>query len=146
MKKLATITMAALALAILPGCATQSSDPMQRSNESTYQPKAEINITGDHNSVIVESGDGLYASADGGGDRQRATPTQTQTTDTKPEIAFSMPGGSAGTGSAQPGGNILDRALNKVSGWVGGGTKTPLTKQEADALKDCIDCNIAPSE
>jgi len=129
------------ALAIF-GC--KSADPASRSSAADYGGlKAEVK--GNNNTVnVTVRGDGAFTSAEGGGDVQTNTPNQA--TDTKPEIAFAMPGGSAGTGSAQPGGNVLDRALNKVTGWIGGGTKTPLTKLEADALKYCIDCNIAPSE
>ena len=133
------IILATIALGLVAGC--QTTTPASRANESKYAPVVKIENRGNNNEYKLTLGDGLYASADGGGDTQRVTPTQT--TDTKPEIAVAGPGGSAGTGNAKPGGNVLDNALNKVSGWLGGGTKTPLTKLEADALKDCIDGNCS---
>ena len=136
MKKLATLTMAALALGFMSGC--QNTDPASRSNRTQYRDiYAEVN--GDSNTLHFTVGDGLYASADGGGDTQSNTPTQT--TDTKPEIAVGVGGGSAGTGSAKPGGNIVNDAFNKIAGLVNGTNTVNLTAEEAQALKDCVDEN-----
>ena len=67
--------------------------------------------------------------------------TATQTTDTKPEVAVGVGGGSAGTGGAAPQSGIVGAALEKLMGILGGtaapGTK--LTADEAAAISDCAD-------
>ncbi len=88
-------------MAFVTGC--QNADPASRSNHTQYgdlEPR--IVIEGCHNTVnvTIKIGDGLYASADGGGDEQTNSPTQT--TDTKPEVAVGVGGGSAGTGGSTP--------------------------------------------
>jgi hypothetical protein len=88
-------------MAFVTGC--QNADPASRSNHTQYgdlEPR--IVIEGCHNTVniTIKIGDGLYASADGGGDAQTNSPTQT--TDTKPEVAVGVGGGSAGTGGGTP--------------------------------------------
>jgi hypothetical protein len=88
-------------MAFVTGC--QNADPASRSNHTQYgdlEPR--IVIEGCHNTVniTIKIGDGLYASADGGGDAQTNSPTQT--TDTKPEVAVGVGGGSAGTGGSTP--------------------------------------------
>ena len=131
--KTAVIGAAAMALTwLLAGC--QTADPASRSNRVQYG-----NITVCNSSdVALSLGDGLLASADGGGDTQSNTPTQT--TDTKPEVAVGVGGGSAGTGGAVPSSGIVGEALNKLMGIVGGsGGKLDAT--EATALKDCVDGN-----
>jgi len=90
----ACCVLAALALS---GC--QSADPASRANRAEYgQIAPGITITGASNtvSVSVTIGDGVYASADGGGDTQSNTPTQT--TDTRPDIAVGVGGSTAATG------------------------------------------------
>lgn len=129
----ASLCLCASAL-IFSGC--QTADPASRSNRASYRDiRAEIN--GCSNTLNITVGDGLYASADGGGDKQDSTATQT--TDTKPEVAVGVGGGSAGTGGAAPQSGIVGAALEKLMGIVGGtaapGTK--LTKDEADAISDC---------
>jgi len=120
---------------LLSGC--QTADPASRSNRTSYRDiRAEINGCG--NTLTVTVGDGLYASADGGGDAMEATATQT--TDTKPEVAVGVGGGSAGTGGAAPQSGIVGAALEKLMGILGGtaapGTK--LTADEAAAISDCV--------
>jgi len=88
MRKILTIT---LALGVLAGC--QTTTPASRSNESAYKPEVKIETRGDNNRYELVLGDGLYASADGGGDTQRITPTQTN--DIKPSTAMSY-GGAGG--------------------------------------------------
>ena len=119
---------------LLSGC--QTADPASRSNRTSYRDiRAEIN--GCSNTLTITVGDGLYASADGGGDAMEATATQT--TDTKPEVAVGVGGGSAGTGGAAPQSGIVGAALEKLMGILGGtaapGTK--LTPGEAAAISDC---------
>ncbi|HRR33126.1 MAG TPA: hypothetical protein P5026_03430 [Kiritimatiellia bacterium] len=119
---------------LLSGC--QTADPASRSNRTSYRDiRAEIN--GCSNSLTITVGDGLYASADGGGDAIENTPTQT--TDTKPEVAVGVGGGSAGTGAATPSSGIVGAALEKLMSILGGtaapGTK--LTPGEAAAISDC---------
>ena len=96
-RKLKGAAVVAGLLVFVTGC--QNADPASRSNHAEYgdlEPR--IVIEGCHNTVhvTIKIGDGLYASADGGGDEQTNSPTQT--TDTKPEVAVGVGGGSAGTG------------------------------------------------
>lgn len=130
----ASLCLCASAL-IFAGC--QTADPASRSNRTSYRDiRAEIN--GCSNSLTITVGDGLYASADGGGDAMEATATQT--TDTKPEVAVGVGGGSAGTGGAAPQSGIVGAALEKLMGILGGtapaGTK--LSAEEAAAITDCV--------
>lgn len=120
---------------LLSGC--QTADPASRSNRTSYRDiRAEIN--GTSNTLTITVGDGLYASADGGGDALENTPTQT--TDTKPEVAVGVGGGSAGTGGAAPQSGIVGAALEKLMSILGGtapaGTK--LSTEEAAAINDCV--------
>jgi len=120
---------AALAAA---GC--QSADPASRSNRTRYGDISVVNSSG----VTLTVGDGLVASADGGGDAQHNTPTQT--TDTRPEVAVGFGGGSAGTGGANPASGLAGKALEKLAGILGGGGGK-LTSEEARALRECVDGN-----
>ena len=140
-KSITTTTATALAaLLMLTGC--QTADPASRSNRASYRDiRAEI--AGTSNTIHITVGDGLYASADGGGDRQDSSATQT--TDTKPEVAVGLGGGSAGTGGATPQSGIVSAALEKLMSIVGGtapaGTK--LTTEEASAINTCVSGNCA---
>jgi hypothetical protein len=134
MKQLSASLLLCVSALIFAGC--QTADPASRSNRTSYRDiRAEIN--GCSNSLTITVGDGLYASADGGGDAMEATATQT--TDTKPEVAVGVGGGSAGTGGAAPQSGIVGAALEKLMGILGGtaapGTK--LTAEEAAAISDC---------
>ena len=122
----------------LAGC--QSADPSSRSNRAAYRD-IYATVNGSGNSVTVEVGDGLYASADGGGDKVKSSPVQT--TDIKPEVAAAWAGGSAGTGGAKPSSGIVGEALNKLMGILGGDSTAKLTADEASAIKDCIDGNCS---
>ncbi len=134
MKQLSASLLLCVSALIFAGC--QTADPASRSNRTSYRDiRAEIN--GCSNSLTITVGDGLYASADGGGDAMEATATQT--TDTKPEVAVGVGGGSAGTGGAAPQSGIVGAALEKLMSILGGtaapGTK--LTADEAAAISDC---------
>ena len=138
MKGGAAVTALALLGLALAGC--QSADPASRSNRTAYRD-IYATVNGASNTVTLTVGDGTYASADGGGDKVKSSPTQT--TDTKPEVAVGVGGGSAGTGGAKPASGIAGEALNKLMGILGGdGSK--LTAQEAAAIKDCADgaCSV----
>ena len=127
----ASVLFAVLALA---GC--QTADPASRSNRAAYRD-IYAKVRGASNTVCITVGDGLYASADGGGDKQDSAATQT--TDTRPEVAVGVGGGSAGTGGAAPQSGIVGDALKKLMSIVGGtapeGTK--LTAEEAAAVTAC---------
>lgn len=127
----ASVLFAVLALA---GC--QTADPASRSNRAAYRD-IYAKVRGESNTVCITVGDGLYASADGGGDKQDSAATQT--TDTRPEVAVGVGGGSAGTGGAAPQSGIVGDALKKLMSIVGGtapeGTK--LTAEEAAAVTAC---------
>ena len=126
---------AVLAL-LLAGC--QSADPASRSNRTQYRDIV-AHIQGSTNAINLTIGDGLYASADGGGDA--LDNTATQTTDTKPEVAVGLGGGSAGTGGATPSSGIVGAALEKLMSILSGQSATPLTPAEAQAITDCVGAN-----
>jgi hypothetical protein len=130
----ASVLFAVLALLALTGC--QTADPASRSNRAAYRD-IYAEVRGVSNTVCITVGDGLYASADGGGDKQDSAATQT--TDTRPEVAVGVGGGSAGTGGAAPQSGIVGDALKKLMSIVGGtapeGTK--LTAEEAAAVTAC---------
>jgi len=113
--------------------------PASRSNDTRYGTIGPV-VKGNNNTVHVTVGDGTVSDASGGGDTQTSTPTQTN--DIRPEVAVGVGGSSAGTGNAKPGGNILESGLNKLAGLLSGKTDVPkLTKEEADAIKACVDGN-----
>lgn len=129
------------ALLMLTGC--QTADPASRSNRASYRDiRAEI--AGTSNIIHITVGDGLYASADGGGDKQDSAATQT--TDTRPEVAVGVGGGSAGTGGATPQSGIAADALQKLLAIVNGSAPkdTKLTTEEANAIMDCATGNCSP--
>jgi hypothetical protein len=134
--KLHTMSALTLTSLLLAGC--QSADPASRSNRTQYRD-IYASIQGSTNSITLTIGDGLYASADGGGDT--LDNTATQTTDTKPEIAVGLGGGSAGTGGATPSSGIVGAALDKLMGILGGTTTAKLTPAEAQAITDCVGAN-----
>jgi len=108
-KGVATVALIMFALgAFVAGC--QTADPASRSNRTSYGDIFVANSSG----VTFTIGDGLNASADGGGDATTSTPVQT--TDIKPEVAAALQGGSAGTGGAKPSSGIVGEALSKLMG------------------------------
>ena len=110
-----TVATAAPLIAIMLFAGCQTADPASRSNTATYgdfEPRITINGSSNCVHVVVTIGDGVIASADGGGDTQSNTPTQT--TDTKPEVAVGVGGGSAGTGTSAPAAGLLDKAKNAI--------------------------------
>ena len=127
----ATVALIMFALgAFVVGC--QTADLASRSNRTSY---GDIFVANSSN-VTFTIGDGLIASADGGGDATTSTPVQT--TDIKPEVAAAFQGGNAGTGGAKPSSGIVGEALGKLIGILGGnGGK--LTEQEVAVIKDCAD-------
>ena len=131
MKTLSASLCLCVSAFLFTGC--QTADPASRSNRTSYRDiRAEIN--GCSNSLTITVGDGLYASADGGGDAMEATATQT--TDTKPEVAVGVGGGSAGTGGAAPQSGIVGRR-SKTHVHPRHSTCTKLTADEAAAISDC---------
>ena len=131
MKKVMFIMLAAAG--VMSGC--QSADPASRSNRTRYGDIV-ANVYGEGNSVSIEIGDGLYASADGGGDATTSTPTQT--TETKPEIAAAWGGASAGTGGAKPTSGLTDTV---IAAWQKLTSGQKLTAQEAAEIKGCVEGN-----
>lgn len=136
--KAAKALAVALALGLLAGC--QTADPASRSNRTQYRDIV-AKIEGSSNTVTISVGDGLYASADGGGDAQHNTPTQT--TDTKPEVAVGVGGGSAGTGGAATTAGLTDKimAALKSLGLVGAENESAVSNAVSTACADgsCAD-------
>ena len=129
-----------LAAAVMGVVGCQTADPASRSNRVAYRD-IYVTVNGASNYVHQAVGDGLYASADGGGDTQSNTPTQT--TDTKPEVAVGVGGGSAGTGGAKPTSGLTEEVLSALTKFTGilGGNGGKLTAAEANAIKECVDWN-----
>ena len=131
------IIMTMFAAGALAGC--QTADPASRSNRTRYGGIRISQSTG----VTLTIGDGLIASADGGGDTQSNSPVQT--TDTKPEVAVGLGGGTAGTGGAKPAAGLTEAAASAVSKLlgIGNGRGEKLSADEARAIKDCADGNCS---
>lgn len=135
----ATVAAAATALAMMAAAGCQTADPSSRSNRAEYgdvAPRVEINGCSNVVSVTNIVGDGVYASADGGGDKQTNTPTQT--TDTKPEVAVGVGGGSAGTGGASTQAGLTDKimAALKATGLISAGNVNAAAKAVEAACSD----------
>ena len=136
------LAMTALTMMTMIGC--QNADPASRSNRVAYRDVgSRIEINGASNIVCVTNsiGDGLYASADGGGDAMEASPTQT--TDTKPEVAVGVGGGSAGTGGATPSSGLTEALMRELrgAGIVTDANAAAATKAISTAAADCPDGN-----
>jgi hypothetical protein len=142
MNKLTMTAAILIAAGLLAGC--QTADPASRSNRSQYRD-IYADVTGTSNTVSISVGDGLYASADGGGDKQSNSPVQT--TDTKPEVAVGVGGGSAGTGAAAPQSGLTEKIVAALSGWLGESKGISLTPAETAAAAACVDgaCEVAPA-
>jgi hypothetical protein len=142
-KAVATATTL-LAMAILAGC--QNTDPASRSNKAEYGDIApRIVIEGCSNVVSVTNivGDGVYASADGGGDSQATSPTQT--TDVKPDIKVAVGAGSTASGAAGNNPDMISNFVNMFSGWLGTNKGVTLTEPEKASLSAaCADGSCAP--
>jgi hypothetical protein len=130
-KGAATAT-AMLAVILFVGC--QTADPASRSNNATYgdfEPRVTVNGSSNVVSVVVTVGDGVYASADGGGDTQSNTPTQT--TDVKPDIKAAVGAGATASGAAGNNPDFMSNAVNAVYGWLGLNKGVTLTDSEKAA-------------
>jgi hypothetical protein len=142
-KAVATATTI-LAMVILAGC--QNTDPASRSNKAEYGDIApRIVIEGCSNVVSVTNivGDGVYASADGGGDSQATTPTQT--TDVKPDIKAAVGAGATASGAAGNNPEMITSFISMVSGWLSANKGVTLTEPEKASLTAaCADGSCAP--
>jgi len=141
--KAATAT-SMLALMFLAGC--QDTNPASRSNEAGYgdfEPSVVINGSSNSVTVRVAVGDGVYAKADGGGDSQATSPTQT--TDVKPDIKVAVGAGSTATGAAGNNPDMISNFVNMFSGWLGTNKGVTLTEPEKASLTAaCTDGSCAP--
>lgn len=146
-KKTATAT-AMIAAMMVVGC--QTADPASRSNQAAYgdqEPNIEINGSSNTVTVTITIGDGVYASADGGGDTQSNTPTQT--TDVRPDIKAAVGAGATASGAAGNNPDFMSIAVQAVYGWLGSNKGVTLTDSEkaaatAAATAACKDGNCAP--
>jgi hypothetical protein len=142
--KVATAT-AMLALMLLAGC--QDTNPASRSNEAGYgdfEPSVVINGSSNSVTVRVAVGDGVYAKADGGGDSQATTPTQT--TDVKPDIKAAVGAGATASGAAGNNPEMITGFISMVSGWLSANKGVNLSETEKASLSAaCADGSCAPS-
>lgn len=138
----ATAVCLMVAAMMMAGC--QTADPASRSNDASYgdlEPRVSINGSSNYVNVAITIGDGVLASADGGGDTQSNTPTQT--TDVPAQVAVGVGGGSAATGGGSPTAGLTDKlmAALKSTGLVTE-NNTAAVKAAVDAA--CTDGNCAP--
>lgn len=139
---------ALLALVLFAGC--QTVDPASRSNNAGYGDIApRVSINGNSNTVSITNivGDGVYASADGGGDAQTASPVQT--TDIKPDIKAAVGAGATASGAAGNNPDFMSTAANALFGWLGINKGVTLTDTEKAAATEavkaaCTDGSCAP--
>ena len=142
--KTAATATALVAVMMLSGC--QTTDPASRSNRAEYGDICpHIDINGSSNVVSVTNivGDGVYASADGGGDSQATTPTQT--TDVKPDIKAAVGAGATASGAAGNNPEMITSFIGMVSGWLSANKGVTLTEPEKASLTAaCSDGSCAP--
>jgi hypothetical protein len=141
--KSAAVTACCIVAAMLATTGCQTADPASRSNTATYgdlEPRITINGSSNYVHFAMTIGDGVIASADGGGDTQSNTPTQT--TDTKPEIAVGVGGGSAGTGGGSQESGLTAKLWSALKGFIPAGSETA-AKTAIEAA--CTDGNCAPT-
>jgi hypothetical protein len=147
--KSAALGFAIVAFMLLTGC--QNTDPASRSNKAEYGDVApRIVIEGSSNIVTVTNivGDGVYASADGGGDSQATSPVQT--TDVKPDIKAAVGAGATASGGGGNNPDFMTTAANALFGWLGVNKGVTLTDAEkasatAAAKAACTDGSCAPA-
>ena len=130
---------------MMVGC--QTADPASRSNDASYgdlEPRVTVNGSSNYINVAITIGDGVLASADGGGDTQSNTPTQT--TDVKPDIKAAVGAGATASGAAGNNPEFMSTAVQAVYGWLGANKGVTLTDSEkasatAAATAACADGN-----
>jgi len=147
LKGVAKTTAAASALiAVMMLSACQTTDPASRSNRAEYGdicPRIDINGSSNVVSVTNIVGDGVYASADGGGDSQATTPTQT--TDVKPDIKAAVGAGATASGAAGNNPEMITSFISMVSGWLSTNKGVNLSDTEKASLSAaCADGSCAP--
>jgi hypothetical protein len=140
----ATAVLMLLAALLFAGC--QDLNPASRSNHAQYRDVApSIVVNGSSNVVTVTNsvGDGVIASADGGGDAMTNTPSQT--TDVKPEVAVGVGGGSAGTGAGSQEAGLTTQIMSALKGL--GGLINPTNEKTVAAAVEaaCVGGNCAPT-
>lgn len=138
MSKKLMVGIIPLFLIATSGC--QNADPASRSNSSAYDDLIS-NVRVDNKSSLVINvrlGDGLIASADGGGDSQTNTPTRT--TDVSPQTSLAWGGSSSGVGGEQRTDAIS--GFEKILKALKDGAQPPaLTPGERNACAGCCsDC------
>jgi hypothetical protein len=104
------------------------------------EPSIVVNGSSNTVYVTIDIGDGVYADASGGGDTQETTPTQT--TDTKPEVAVGVGGGSAGTGGGSQESGLTAKLWSALKGIIPAGSEAA-AKTAIEAA--CADGNCAPT-
>jgi hypothetical protein len=146
--KTAATAATLIAVMLFAGC--QTADPASRSNTATYgdlEPRITINGSSNYVHVAMTIGDGVIASADGGGDTQSNTPTQT--TDVRPDIKAAVGAGATASGAAGNNPDFMSTAVQAVYGWLGANKGVTLTDSEkaaatAAATAACADGNCTP--
>lgn len=131
--------MSASVAVILAICGCQQLIPATRSNHTSYDDLVRIEAGGHVDSISITIGDGTLASADGGGDSQSNTPTQTISPQT--QLSYGI-----GTGGGSTWGDFFGSmaTLFGYKGAAAASTATPAaTATPATATADCVGGNCA---
>lgn len=136
--------MVALALIMLSGC--RSADPASRTNSTGYGDLISDVTVKDKSwlTINLTVGDGLYASADGGGDSNSNTPNQATDITPKTSVAW-------GASTASMDGDARNDAvsgLEKLLKAINTGKDETFTPSELQAIRNCANgcCNCNCSE
>lgn len=120
-KKLKGVATAAGVVVLLASmCGCQQLIPATRSNSTRYQELVRIEAGGHVSAIHITIGDGTLASADGGGDTQANTPTQTISPTTT--LSYGMGGGES-----------LKGLVSQLKSAIGIGATTATTAAETSA-------------
>lgn len=129
-KKLKGVTTAAgIVLLLASMCGCQQLIPATRSNSTRYQELVRIEAGGHVSAIHITIGDGTLASADGGGDTQANTPTQTISPTTT--LSYGMGGGES-----------LNGLVSQLKSAIGIGANTTTAANSATAATTnsaCVD-------
>ena len=157
-KKMKTIAIISALSLLMYGCSTADANPTSRSTSATYGDQGHkigvsIGEKAHHITInlspTVTNGDGALASADSAGSTETSSPSQTPTTDVKPDIDVNYAqGGSAGSAASGSVDNSVSGLLGQLSAkgisalgdYLSSGKTGSVTVEKADGTTQTIDC------